>query len=69
MYYESEIFFFVFSLHQIYESENFRFPFFYEKKPNLGSEMQKIKLQKIAGNLLVRQASEIVHEKWSPINF
>ena len=32
MYYESEIFFFVFSLHQIYESENFRFPFFYEKK-------------------------------------
>ena len=55
-------FFCVFSLHQIYESENFRFPFFYEKKPNLGSEMQKIKLQKIAGNLLVRQASEIVHE-------
>ena len=55
-------FFFVFSLHQIYESENFRFPFFYEKKPNLGSEMQKIKLQKIVGNLLVRQASEIVHE-------
>ena len=62
MYYESEIFLFVFSLHQIYESENFRFPFFYEKKPNLGSEMQKIKLQKIVGNLLVRQASEIVHE-------
>ena len=24
--------------------------------------MQKIKLQKIAGNLLVRQASEIAHE-------
>ena len=59
MYYESEIFLFVFSLHQIYESENFRFPFFYEKKPNLGSEMQKRKLQKIAGNLLVRQAFKL----------
>ena len=34
------------------ESENFNFPFFYEKKPNRGSEMLKIKLQKILGNLL-----------------
>ena len=33
------------SLHRIFESENFRFP-------NLGSEMWKIKLQKIVGNLL-----------------
>ena len=28
------------TLHHIFESENFRFPFLYEKKkPNLGSEM------------------------------
>ena len=27
------------SLHHIFESKNFRFPFFYEKEPNLGSEM------------------------------
>ena len=40
------------SFHHIFESENFNFPFFYEKKPNRGSEMLKIKLQKILGNLL-----------------
>ena len=37
-------------LRDIFESENFRFPFFYEKWSNLGSEMWKIKLQKILGN-------------------
>ena len=27
------------SLHHIIESENFRFPFLYQKEPDLGSEM------------------------------
>ena len=31
-------------LHHIFESENFRFPFFYEKEPSLGRKMWKIKL-------------------------
>ena len=42
------------SLHRIFESENFRFPFLYEKQPYLGSEMWKIRLQKIVGKLLYR---------------
>ena len=33
-----------FYLHYSFESENFRFPFFYEKQLNFGSEMWKIKL-------------------------
>ena len=62
MYYESEIFF-LFSLSiKFMNPKILGFLFSTKKKPNLGSEMQKIKLQKIAGNLLVRQASEIVHE-------
>ena len=61
MYYESEIFF-LFSLSiKFMNPKILGFLFSTKKKPNLGSEMQKIKLQKIAGNLLVRQASEIVH--------
>ena len=40
-----------YSFHRIFESENFRFPFC-EKTLNPGSEMQKFKLQKMAGNLL-----------------
>ena len=46
--YESEIFFDS-SLHHIFESNHFRFSFPYEKQPNLGYEMWKIKL---VGNLL-----------------
>ena len=38
------------SLRRIFDSENFRFPFFYEKWANMGREMGKIKLQKIVGN-------------------
>ena len=33
---------FVSSLHYVFESENLRFSFFYENKPNLGGEMWKI---------------------------
>ena len=33
---------FVSSLPYVFESENFRFSFFYENKPNLGGEMWKI---------------------------
>ena len=51
MFYESENFSDS-SLHHIFESQNFRFPFFYEKQPKLESEMWKIKLHKIVGNLL-----------------
>ena len=40
------------SLYHILRSENFRFPFSYDKKPNLRSEMWKIELQKIVVNLL-----------------
>ena len=40
------------SLHPVFESENFRFPFNYEKWPNLGSKMWKIRLQKIVADLL-----------------
>ena len=50
-YYESKNFTDSF-LHHILESESFRLPFFYEKYNNLWSEMWKIKLQKIVGNLL-----------------
>ena len=49
MYYESENFSDS-SFHHIFDSEKFRFAFFYEKKPNLGCEMWKIKLQKIEWN-------------------
>ena len=38
------------SLHHMFESENFSFPFSYEKQPNLGGKMCKIKLQKSVGN-------------------
>ena len=50
-YFESENFSYS-SFRYIFKSENVRFPFFYERKPNLGSEMWKIKLQKIVRNLL-----------------
>ena len=40
------------SLYHILESKNFRFPFSYDKKPNLRSEMWKIELQNIVVNLL-----------------
>ena len=39
-------------LNHIFESENFRFPFFYEKQQYLMSEMWRIKLRKIVGDLL-----------------
>ena len=42
------------SLYHILECENFRFPFSYDKKPNLRSEMWKIELQKILVNLLYK---------------
>ena len=38
------------SLYHILECENFRFPFSYDKKPNLRSEMWKIELQNIVVN-------------------
>ena len=38
------------SLYHILESENFRFPFSYDKEPNLRSEMWKIELQNIVVN-------------------
>ena len=41
MYYESETICGS-SLHHFFDSANFRFPFFYEKWPNLGSEMLKL---------------------------
>ena len=50
-YYESENFS-ESSFHHIFETENFTFPFVYEKSPNQRSEMWKIKLQKIKGDLL-----------------
>ena len=50
-YYESENSSYS-SLCHICESKNLRFPFLYEKYHNLGSEMRKIKLEKIVGNLL-----------------
>ena len=50
MYYESGNFS-VSSLYQLLNSENFRFPFFYEKKPNLWVQMWKIKRQKIVRKL------------------
>ena len=34
------------SLHHIFESENFRFAFLYEKYPNLGSKMWKLIFRK-----------------------
>ena len=40
------------SLYHILECENFRFPFSYDKKPNLRREMWKIELQNIVVNLL-----------------
>ena len=46
-FYESENFFYSF-FHRIFESENFTFPF----SAKLSSEMRKINLQKIVGNLL-----------------
>ena len=51
LYYESENSSYS-SLCHICESKNLRFPFLYEKYHNLGSEMWKIKLEKIVGNLL-----------------
>ena len=36
----------------MFESKNLGYPFFYKPKFNLGSEMWKIELQKIVGNLL-----------------
>ena len=70
------------SFHHIFESENFRFPFFYEKYPNLASEMWncKIKLQKIVANfidkvidnsgqyLLLRLRYFTVNSRWVPLN-
>ena len=50
-YYETEHFSDSFP-HHIFESWSFSFPFFIEKRPKLGSDMWKIKLQKIVGNLL-----------------
>ena len=42
------------SLHHIFESKNFRFPFLYElnSQSNLGGKMWKMKLQIIVGKLL-----------------
>ena len=51
MYFESEIFS-DYSSVTFLNPKIFRFPFFYEEYPNLGSEICKIKLPKIIGNLL-----------------
>ena len=40
------------SVHRIFDSENVRFPFSTKNSLTLESEMGKIKLQKIVGNLL-----------------
>ena len=37
------------SRHHIFESENFRFPFFCEKQPNLGNKMLKLNFRKSQG--------------------
>ena len=49
--------------HNTFESENFRFPFFYGKYPNLGSEIWKIKRQKNVGREFIWSASKIVQEQ------
>ena len=49
--------------HHTFESENFRFPFFYGKYPNLGSEIWKIKRQKNVGREFIWSASKIVQEQ------
>ena len=41
-----------YSLYRIFESENFKGSFLYEKLPKVESEKRKIILQKIVGNLL-----------------
>ena len=51
------------SLNHIFESENFRFPFLYKRWPNLGSEMWKIKIQKVKGNLLEKLRKLYVHKR------
>ena len=66
-HYEKEKFFDS-SLHHIFESENLRFPFSYEKWSNLGCEVEKIKLHKIAGNLLDKLRKLTAIER-SPRNF
>ena len=38
-------FFSDFSLHHIFESENFRFPFSTKKKPNMGMKWEKLNLK------------------------
>ena len=43
---------FLYSLSIAFLNPKFRFPFFYEKRSNLGNEMGKIKLQEIVGSLL-----------------
>ena len=47
MNYESETLFFYSSRHHIFESENFRFTFFYEKEPTLGCKMKKLNFRKL----------------------
>ena len=56
-YYESEKFS-DFSLHWIFESKNFRFPFLYETWPILGSKNVKNKLRKIVENLADKLRNE-----------
>ena len=57
------------SLHGIFQSENFRISLYYEKKTNLESEMQKVNLQKIVGNLLVKLRKLYIRMEHSPGNF
>ena len=45
MNYESETFSIPLAI-TFFESENFRFTFFYEKEPNLGCEMKKLNFRK-----------------------
>ena len=51
------------SLNHIFKSENFKFPFLYKRWPNLGSEMWKIKIQKVKGNLLEKLRKLYVHKR------
>ena len=51
------------SPHYVFESENFRFPFLYKKWPKMGSEMWKIKIQKVKGNLLDKLRKLYVHKR------
>ena len=49
------------SLHDLFESENVRFPFSVKHSLTVGSEIWKIKLQKTVGNLLDKLRKSVVN--------